>query len=269
MSYSPTLGVWTKLDPGGYVDGSNLYEIEKGNPVASVDPTGLNSVGIPGGYTPPGYSPAPAPIIRPVHLPGGPGKTLSDIRVFTVPGIGEVTIYVENNHYMATGGSANLVAKITKADGCPCWNLRWSQQVKITINNRASIAPKILKGIIAHESDEHAGNNPLVGWVLDNDNDTTGKPNLAASLLDGKDWPKGGGTFHFGDIGFGDWPMIPWAPAPWKKLPYPKGADVTKEFILTPTCDGKPLGLEIHWTVHGVAGSGETATVDVEAMTTR
>ena len=39
--YHPTLGIWTGPDPGGYVDGMNLYQYCRSNPVRSTDPMGL------------------------------------------------------------------------------------------------------------------------------------------------------------------------------------------------------------------------------------
>ncbi|MFH1418312.1 MAG: RHS repeat-associated core domain-containing protein [Planctomycetota bacterium] len=40
-TYSPTLGRWLQRDPLGYVDGVNLYQYVRGNPLFSVDPFGL------------------------------------------------------------------------------------------------------------------------------------------------------------------------------------------------------------------------------------
>jgi hypothetical protein len=40
MSYSPTLGRWIQTDPEGYVDGLNLQEYVRSNPVGMVDPAG-------------------------------------------------------------------------------------------------------------------------------------------------------------------------------------------------------------------------------------
>jgi RHS repeat-associated protein len=42
--YSPTLGRWLQQDPAGYVDGTNLYQAERSNPVTATDPQGLNEV---------------------------------------------------------------------------------------------------------------------------------------------------------------------------------------------------------------------------------
>lgn len=41
MAYSPTLGRWTQPDPAGYVDGLDLYDDERSNPVDGLDPSGL------------------------------------------------------------------------------------------------------------------------------------------------------------------------------------------------------------------------------------
>lgn len=41
--YSPTLGRWTRVDPMGYVDGSNLYLAYLSNPVHNIDSSGLSS----------------------------------------------------------------------------------------------------------------------------------------------------------------------------------------------------------------------------------
>src|SRR5262249_43431236 len=38
---SPVLGRWTRPDSAGYVDGPNLYEYEKNQPVGATDPLGL------------------------------------------------------------------------------------------------------------------------------------------------------------------------------------------------------------------------------------
>jgi hypothetical protein len=40
--YSPTLGRWMQMDPAGYVDGANIYEFVKSNPIVGVDPSGLD-----------------------------------------------------------------------------------------------------------------------------------------------------------------------------------------------------------------------------------
>jgi RHS repeat-associated protein len=39
--YSPTLGRWLQQDPAGYVDGANLYQEVRSNPVNGTDPQGL------------------------------------------------------------------------------------------------------------------------------------------------------------------------------------------------------------------------------------
>jgi hypothetical protein len=41
MSYHPTLGRWLERDPAGYVDGADLYQYVRGNPVGLTDPMGL------------------------------------------------------------------------------------------------------------------------------------------------------------------------------------------------------------------------------------
>jgi len=41
--YSPVLERWMRADPAGYVDGSNLYQLELGNPIGYTDPYGLES----------------------------------------------------------------------------------------------------------------------------------------------------------------------------------------------------------------------------------
>jgi len=43
MSYSPTLGRWLEEDPEGYVNGANHYQTDLSNPVALVDPMGLQA----------------------------------------------------------------------------------------------------------------------------------------------------------------------------------------------------------------------------------
>ncbi|WP_437575045.1 RHS repeat-associated core domain-containing protein [Sorangium sp. So ce887] len=39
--YAPWLGRWTSADPAGMVDGPNLYEYVRGNPVGMIDPSGM------------------------------------------------------------------------------------------------------------------------------------------------------------------------------------------------------------------------------------
>lgn len=43
MSYDPAIGRWATADPAGYVDGLNLYQMSRSNPVISVDPSGFDS----------------------------------------------------------------------------------------------------------------------------------------------------------------------------------------------------------------------------------
>ena len=42
--YHPTLGRWAQRDPGGYVDGMNLYEYVRSSPVGYVDPDGSETL---------------------------------------------------------------------------------------------------------------------------------------------------------------------------------------------------------------------------------
>jgi RHS repeat-associated protein len=39
--YSPVLGRWMEVDPKGYIDGANLYSVERDDPVNHLDPAGL------------------------------------------------------------------------------------------------------------------------------------------------------------------------------------------------------------------------------------
>lgn len=43
MSYHPTLGRWLERDPSGYVDGADLYQYVRSNPIGLTDPMGLAS----------------------------------------------------------------------------------------------------------------------------------------------------------------------------------------------------------------------------------
>jgi hypothetical protein len=43
MSYDPTLGVWLETDPAQYVEGPNLHQMERSNPIARVDSSGTES----------------------------------------------------------------------------------------------------------------------------------------------------------------------------------------------------------------------------------
>jgi hypothetical protein len=40
MSFDPTIGRWTEADPDLYVDGANVYQLEKDSPEAGLDLTG-------------------------------------------------------------------------------------------------------------------------------------------------------------------------------------------------------------------------------------
>jgi hypothetical protein len=46
MSYDPAIGRFLEMDPDTYIDGPNMYQFEKGNPINRVDPTGLWGVTI-------------------------------------------------------------------------------------------------------------------------------------------------------------------------------------------------------------------------------
>ena len=41
MSYDPTLGRFIEMDPAMYIDGPNMYQMERSNPVRLTDPFGL------------------------------------------------------------------------------------------------------------------------------------------------------------------------------------------------------------------------------------
>ena len=43
MSYNPTLGRWIGRDPAGYVDGLNLYQYVRDDPIGLTDPMGLDA----------------------------------------------------------------------------------------------------------------------------------------------------------------------------------------------------------------------------------
>lgn len=40
MSYSPTIGRFLEMDPDEYIDGPNTYQLEGGNPIDFLDPSG-------------------------------------------------------------------------------------------------------------------------------------------------------------------------------------------------------------------------------------
>jgi len=42
MSYDPTLGRFLETDPAQYIDGPNLYQMERSNPITGLDPLGLD-----------------------------------------------------------------------------------------------------------------------------------------------------------------------------------------------------------------------------------
>jgi len=48
MAYDPALGTWTSEDPDGYVNGINLYQMERSQPVGISDPNGTNAPELPG-----------------------------------------------------------------------------------------------------------------------------------------------------------------------------------------------------------------------------
>jgi RHS repeat-associated protein len=65
--YAPWLGRWTSADPAGMVDGPDLYRYVKGNPVRSIDPSGMQD-------KPVVPTPAPAPGMKVPNPP--PPKTV-------------------------------------------------------------------------------------------------------------------------------------------------------------------------------------------------
>lgn len=68
MSYSPTLQRWMETDPEEYIDGPNLYQMERSSPVTLLDPLGMDAQAIPTG---PDGKPIPDPT-NPINTPGGP-----------------------------------------------------------------------------------------------------------------------------------------------------------------------------------------------------
>lgn len=50
MGYNPAIGRWMERDPSGYPDGMNQYEMVMGNPVALLDPMGLEAAPDPSDY---------------------------------------------------------------------------------------------------------------------------------------------------------------------------------------------------------------------------
>jgi hypothetical protein len=241
-----------ETDPAQYVDGPDRYQFVKGNPERYVDPSGLEAAGS-------------------INLPGGPGKLSSGNSTVDIPGVGTVSLYGSNNNAWNSGGSAGFAAKISRGKGCGCKNLTWSQKVRITVNNRSALTDAQYYQMVNHETEEHGGNDPFRDYVPDNGyNDPKLKPdphdpwapppmykspNQYAPPMLARNWPDPAHPFLPGDVGFNDYPWLP--------PPYATGADVTKEFILTLYCDGKPVGFEIHWSVRGVAGSGLNSTVQI------
>ncbi|MGC4034126.1 MAG: hypothetical protein QM754_20790 [Tepidisphaeraceae bacterium] len=247
-----------------YQDGMNLYEYVRSDPVSLRDPSGLAATTQPS--TQPGG----------IHLPGGPGPATSGSTTINIPGVGQVTLYGRNNNVWHSGVSAEFVAKVTKGMGCSCKDLQWSQKVKITINNPNSLTQEQIDEIMLHEQLEHGMNDPFEGYVPDNGyTDPTTKydptdpfplhppgykiPNRYAPPLYGQDWPDKNQPWNSGDSGFGDWP---WTPN-MRGKPYPRGANITKNFILKLYCDGKQVGPDIHWSVNGIVGSDQNSQVDI------
>ena len=46
MPYDPTIGKWMEQDPAAYIDGSNTYQMELGDPTAIVDPEGTKGISV-------------------------------------------------------------------------------------------------------------------------------------------------------------------------------------------------------------------------------
>lgn len=258
-------------DPASFVAGLGALELATDNSAGS-SRAGAQS----GATTIPSSQPSPA-----ISLSGGSGSTSEGTAIFSIPGVGQVTIYAINNNRWESGGSAGFAVKLTQAAGSPCSDLQWSQRVRITINNRAMLTDDQYYSIVQHETLEHGGNDPFGGYVPDNGynepkihpdpNDPFApppgykSPNRYAPSLAASDWPDRNHSFAKGDVAFGDWPFLPYNPRAnqSESLPYPKGTDVTKDFILTLNCNGQPVGPDIHWSVRGAAGSGQTSTVNV------
>jgi RHS repeat-associated protein len=62
--YAPWLGRWTACDPGGAIDGFNLYQYAQADPIRHRDPTGLQSIDDPeanASQAKPGQAPASSP----------------------------------------------------------------------------------------------------------------------------------------------------------------------------------------------------------------
>jgi len=71
-AYDPTLGRFLQQDPMGYVDGANLYQMERSNPLAFADPMGTDSASG-GGSISIQVGPPPSPISIKIGPPPGQG----------------------------------------------------------------------------------------------------------------------------------------------------------------------------------------------------
>ena len=101
--YMPGIGRWTSADPQGLVDGPNLYEYAKANPIAFTDPTGAAGKKVGG---PPGgeRNPLPPPevgMMTPYNIGGATGKLKGalgdDIKLCHALGCQQFSIIINNN----------------------------------------------------------------------------------------------------------------------------------------------------------------------------
>ncbi|HSZ60091.1 MAG TPA: RHS repeat-associated core domain-containing protein [Tepidisphaeraceae bacterium] len=253
MSYDPALGRWLETDPEQYVDGPNLYQMESGNPVGLLDPTGEQATTQPGsGFT----------------IPSGKnGRGSGSFTIGQGPNTGTVTIKGRNNGAGSANGNGpegGIEASFVPDSGC-CKDLSWSQTVKIDILNPGPGNPN-LQGPIQKEINEHGGNNPFLGPVLDN--------GPGGSWGDFRHYEDGGGlqpaqfapqppflnSFKpqppSGSANFRD---EPW----WPSTDWPDGVTVRKTFVLSLYCGGKPLGISINWQVTATTSGQPGATTSV------
>lgn len=77
MGYSPIIGRFLQRDPDGYVDALNLYQLERGNPLVTTDPSGLQT------------KPTTGPTTGPTTNPGDPINLIVGPRLFQVRYTGE------------------------------------------------------------------------------------------------------------------------------------------------------------------------------------
>lgn len=132
MSYDPTLGRWIEMDPATYIDGPNMYPMERSNPVRYTDPLGLQAQ--PAG---PATKPTSQPTAHSGTAKWGSGDSAMDVSWSIKDMTGS-----SYNAAMGTGGPTVMpVVLVKNKPKCACEHLVWIQYTEARKDGQVFVGP--------------------------------------------------------------------------------------------------------------------------------